>query len=107
MKKIMMTVYFDIEKAYNTMWREGLLIKMNNLGISGRLFNWVKSFLTNRSIMVKVGSEFSDIFNINNGIPQGSVVSPVLFNIMINDMFSDVGSGIQLALYANDGVIWK
>ncbi|MGL5590845.1 MAG: RNA-directed DNA polymerase, partial [Metamycoplasmataceae bacterium] len=107
MKETMMTVYFDIEKAYDSMWREGLLIKMNKLGISGRLFNWVKSFLTNRSIMVKVGSEMSDMFNINNGVPQGSVISPILFNIMINYMFSDVGSGIQSVLYADDGVIWK
>lgn len=40
----MMTVYFDIEKTYDSMWREGLLIQMNNLRISAKLFNWVKRF---------------------------------------------------------------
>ena len=40
-KEVMVIVYFDIEKAYDSMWREGLLIKMQDMGIGGRLYNWV------------------------------------------------------------------
>lgn len=96
MKELMTIVYFDIEKAYDTMWREGLLIKLSSMGIGGRLYNWIMDFLTGRKIQVKVGSEVSIKFDVDNGIPQGSVISPILFNIMINGC-------IRSALYADDG----
>jgi len=48
----------------------------------------------------------SDEFEIANGIPQGSVISPVLFNIMIHDIFMNLGRRIGSALYADDGTIW-
>lgn len=107
MKEVMVIVFFDIEKAYDSMWREGPLIKMNKLGIGGRLSNWIMDFLTKRTFKVKVGSEISDSFDIVNGIPQGSVISPILFNIMINDIFENIGVAIQSSVYADDGAIWK
>ena len=67
-----------------TLWREGLLIQMSRMGISGRFYNWVLDFLSERKFRVKVGPEISDEYDIVNRIPQGSVISPVLFNIMIN-----------------------
>ena len=105
-KEVMVIVYFDIEKAYDSMWREGLLIKMQGMGIGGRLYNWVLDFLSYRKFCVKVGDTISDSFDIINGIPQGSAVSPILFNIMINDIFVDVGRNIGSSLYADDGAIW-
>lgn len=107
MKEVMVLVYFDIEKAYDSMWREGLLIKLHNMGIGGRMYNWILDFLSNRTFCVKVGDDVSNDFNIVNGIPQGSAISPILFNIMINDIFENVGTGIGYALYADDGAIWK
>jgi hypothetical protein len=107
MKEVMATVFFDIEKAYDTMWREGLLIKMERLGIGGRLYNWVLAFLFNRSFQVKIGSILSDDYGVDNGIPQGSATSPILFSIMIKDVFSNVGRVIVATLYADDGAIWK
>ena len=49
----------------------------------------------------------SKTVEVENGTPQGSVISPVLFNIMINDIFSNVGGGLGLSLFADDGAIWK
>ena len=46
MKELMTIVFFDIEKAYDSMWREGLLIKMNKMGIRGRFYNWVLDFIS-------------------------------------------------------------
>ena len=106
MKETMAIVFYDIEKAYDSMWREGLLIKLNRMGVRGRFYNWVLDFLTDRRFKVKVGSEMSEEFNIVNGIPQGSVISPVLFNVMINDIFMNVDRRIGSALYADDGAVW-
>lgn len=52
-KEVMATVFYYIEKAYDTMWREGLLIKIERLGIGGRLYNWGLALLFNRSLRVK------------------------------------------------------
>ena len=106
MKEIMAIVFYDIEKAYDSMWREGLLIKLNNMGVRGRFYNWVLDFLTERRFRVKVGSEMSVEYKVDNGIPQGSVISPVLFNVMINDIFMNLDRRIGSALYADDGAIW-
>lgn len=54
-----------------------------------------------------MGSSYSKIYAIENGTPQGSVCSPILFNIVINYIFNTVGPGIGKSLYANDGALWK
>lgn len=60
-KEAVLVILFDIEKAYDMLWKEGLLIKLNKMGIGGRMFNWIKDFLNNRTIEVRVGMEFSSI----------------------------------------------
>lgn len=106
-KEAVVAVFLDIEKAYDSMWREGLLIKLFNAGISGRMFLWIKDFLSNRTIQVRVENELSDLVSIANGTPQGSVISPVLFNVMINDIFSDINVRFGRSLFADDGAIWR
>ncbi len=55
---------------------------------------------------MRVGTEYSEVYHVDNVIPQGSVCSPVLFNIMINDIFDEIGAGIGTSLYAEDGALW-
>ncbi len=86
-KESVIAVFFDIEKAYDMLWKEGLLIKLNKLGIGGRMYNWVLDFLFDRTIEVRVGKDFSGMHPVENGTPQGSICSPLLFNIMINYIF--------------------
>ncbi|KAG5852664.1 hypothetical protein ANANG_G00064980 [Anguilla anguilla] len=106
-KEIVVSVFLDIEKAYDSLWKEGLMIKIYDLGVRGRTFNWIKDFLMKRTIQVQVGGKSSKIVEIGNGTPQGSVISPVLFNIMINDIFSNIGRGFGQSLFADDGAIWR
>lgn len=106
-KEVVIAVLFDIEKAYDMLWREGLLIKLNLLGIGGRIYNWIMDFLMGRTIQVRVGSSTSKVYSIENGTPQGSVCSPILFNIMINDIFQLIEPRVAKSLYADDGAIWK
>lgn len=106
-KESVVVVFFDIEKAYDTMWREGLLIKLRKIEINGRMFNWVKDFLMGRQIQVRIGKIFSEKFPVEYGTPQGSIVSPLLFSLMINDVFNGIKDGMGFSLFADDGAIWK
>ncbi|MGL5733123.1 MAG: RNA-directed DNA polymerase, partial [Metamycoplasmataceae bacterium] len=100
-------VFFDVEKAYDMLWKEGLLVKLDKMGIKGKMYNWIMDFLINRTIQVRVGTSYSRTYSTDNGTPQGSVCSPVLFNIMISDIFSMIGQGFGKSLYADDGALWK
>ena len=106
-KEVVVGVFLDIEKAYDSLWKDGLLIKIYDLGVRGRMFNWIQDFLKDRTIQVRVGGVTSKEVGIENGTPQGSVISPVLFNVMINDIFAKIGRGYSLSLFADDGAIWK
>ena len=106
-KESVIGVFLDIEKAYDSMWKDGVLIKLHRAGIGGRMFYWIKDFLNKRSIQVRVGGELSEPMGIENGTPQGSVISPVLFNVMINDIFEQVPSSFGKSLFADDGAVWK
>lgn len=83
------------------------MIKIYDLGIRGRMFNWIKDFRMKRTIQVQVGGKSSKIVEIENGTPQGSVISPLLLNIMINYIFENNLRGFGLSLFADDGAIWK
>ena len=101
-----LAVFIDIEKAYDMLWREGLLFKLSKIGIDGQMFNWIKHFLYDSTFQVKIGDFVSDIFTLQFGTPQGSVISPFLFLIMINDFHLKI-KNMHYALYADDIVIWK
>lgn len=106
-KESVIAVFFDIEKAYDMMWKEGLLIKMHKMGIGGRVYNWIKDFLFGRKIQLRIGSDISNQYTMDNGTPQGSVISPLLFIIMINDVFTKVPVNIGRSVFADDGALWK
>ncbi len=106
-KEIVGAVFFDMEKALDMMWREGLLIKLHLMGVGGKMFNWIMDFLDGRIIQVKTGQVVSKQYNVENGTPQGSVISPILFSIMINDIYLELPVDMGRSLFADDGAIWK
>ena len=101
-----MAVFIDIEKAYDMLWKEGLLVKLSKIGIDGQMFNWIKHLLSDRTFQVKIGNSLSDIFTLQFGTPHGSVISPFPFLIMRND-FNPKSINMHYALYADDIVVWK
>lgn len=56
---MVVAIFFDVEKAYDMLWKEGLLIKLNKLDVRGKLYNWVLNFLFGRRIEVRIGAEYS------------------------------------------------
>ena len=106
-REIVAAVFFDVEKAYDLMWKEGLLIKIKRLGITGPMYNWIKDFLHERSIQVRINTAFSQQVNVENGTPQGSVIRPILFSIMIDDVFDNIDRDIGRSLFADDVALWK
>ncbi|MDW3615091.1 MAG: reverse transcriptase family protein, partial [Nitrososphaeraceae archaeon] len=100
-------VLLDFTKAFDLVWKEGLLHKIRTLGIQGNMHNWISNFLTERTIRVKVGGNISDSFTLENGTPQGSVISPLLFLIMINDIPTVNDNLTKSSLFADDSAIWR
>ena len=99
-KKDMILILLDISKAFDKVWHPGLLFKLKQLGISQNLYNWFESYLTNRSQKVVVGGKSSPISYIQAGVPQGSILGPLLFLIFINDMAEDIS--LECHQYADD-----
>jgi len=104
-KHNIVAVFIDIEKAYDMVNKTVLLFKLLKLGINGEMWRFIQSFLSRRIFQVRVGSSFSGVKVSANGTPQGSILSPILFSIMINDIFRHVLS--PSALYADDFCFWE
>ena len=82
------------------MWHKGLLCKLKAAGITGTLLDWFKDYLIGRKQRVVIPGAMSDWNFINAGVPQGSILGPLLFLIFINDIVTDIGSNIRL--FADD-----
>ena len=97
-------VFFDISKAFDRVWHQGLLFKIRNFGIQGSLLSWIKSYLSNRKQKVIINGKESTVLEINAGVPQGSILWPLFFLIFINDIVVDIGCTIKL--FADDTSIY-
>ena len=87
-------ISLDISKAFDRIWHKGLLVKLSMFGLHHTLIKWISSFLSDRSIAIRVDGYLSNPHSINSGVPQGSVISPVLFILFINDLLSSTSSSI-------------
>ena len=105
-KQATIAIFFDFSKAFDMLWKEGLMHKIEEIGIRGKLANWIRDFLTDRSFRVEINGCLSQKYGLENGTPQGSVISPILFLLMINDFPSTVTS-TETSLFADDSAIWR
>ena len=93
-------ISLGISNAFDCVWHKGLLAKLPMFGLNQTLINWIGSFLSERSIAVRVDGFLSNLHSINAGVPQGSVISPVLLILFINGLLTSTSSSIHF--FADD-----
>ena len=99
-------VSFDMRKAYDTTWRYGILKKLHDIGLRGKMAIYIQNFLSNRKFSTKIGTSISKPHNLDQGVPQGSVLSCNLFSLAINDILTCIPDNINASLYVDDLIIW-
>ena len=98
-------IFVDLKGAFDRVWRNGLIHKLHQMGITGRMLRWIHNFLTSRTARCHIQDTAGPTFSTSVGLPQGSVLSPVLFNTYIIDMYEK--SGGKCVKFADDGTDWE
>jgi hypothetical protein len=99
-------LFIDINKAFDTVWTDALLYKLHKMNVDLSFIKLLQSFFHDRKIYVKYKDIQSDCCNICFGVPQGSILSPILFCVFINDMFNVLHNDVEMLLYADDVVVF-
>ena len=99
-RQINFTVFFDLKQAFDSVSHEHLLFKLAKVGINGNMLSWIEEFLRDRHFQVLIGNSRSDVATMKRGLPQGSTLSPTLFNVMIADIPHP--ARVQVYEYADD-----
>jgi len=97
-------IYLDYRKAFDTVPHERLIQKLKSIGFGGKLLNWIRAFLGGRIMRVGINGSFSSWTAILSGVPQGSVLGPLLFLLFINDLPEWIKTNIRM--FADDTKIW-
>ena len=98
-------IFLDYRKAFDTVPHTRLLKKLEHVGLSRKMLNWIKSFLTSRKMRVFINGSFSEWADVLSGVPQGSVLGPILFLIFINDLPDWISNSMKM--FADDTKIWR
>ncbi|CAF1390392.1 unnamed protein product [Didymodactylos carnosus] len=101
--QITRAIYLDFIKAFDRVWLRGLLHKLEMKGICGSLLSWFQSYVSDREIITVINGSLSSPQKVNRGVPQGSVLGPLLFLVFIDDIGESLNSCTRL--FADDTVI--
>ena len=97
-------IFCDISKAFDKVWHKGLLFKLRQNGIKGNLLAWICNYLSSRKQRVQINSSTSSLLSVNAGVPQGSVLGPLLFLVYVNDIAENLLSLVRL--FADDSSLF-
>ena len=107
-KLTVLCLFIDFEKAFDSVWKAGLIVKLHNIGIRGNILQLINDFLVNRKVTMNINGVIGEIRNTSEvGLPQGSALSPILFRIYVMDILADLENNKDVEIYkfADDGTI--
>ena len=99
-------IFFDLEKAYDTTWKCGIMKDLHEMGLKGRLPLFIDNFLKGRKFKVRLDYTHSSLNSQEKGVPQGSILSPTLFTVKINSIVDALPEGIEKSLYVDDLAVY-
>ena len=105
-RKTTTAVFFDFEKAFDTISRQTIISNLKEIGVTGNMLNFIHNYLKDRSIKVKIGNTLSDKHMTTAGVPQGGVLSATLFIVAINTILDNLHTDVKGSLYADDLIIY-
>ena len=116
-KNKLFTCFVDFKKAFDSVWHQGMFHKLNKIGINGKLLDLIKNIYSKTKCAVKVNNNITDFFKYTKGVRQGCPLSPILFNIYINDLFERLNNNnksdiildrdhkVNALMYADDVIL--
>ena len=101
-------IYFDFAKAFDTVNQDLILAKLKQMyGVKNRLLSFLRDYLKDRKQRVTLNNIFSEFKKAKSGVPQGSILSPLLFVLFINDIGKKISPGTNICLYVDGTKIWR
>lgn len=99
-------IAIDFSKAFDRVCHTKLIEKLYKLGVNKQIVKWIHAYFRNRKPYVQIAGERSSFLPVLSGVPQGSVLGPILFLLYVNDIANDIDSNIELRLFADDCLIY-
>jgi len=99
--------FIDLSSAFDVAWKHAIILRLSQLDIPNHFTRWIASFLSDRTCKVRFNGTLSSSHHFHQGVPQGCVLSPTLFSVLIDDLpRSCATEGVHFALYADDIAVW-